>query len=80
MAKRNLSPHTTLRRYQHGSGWYIQAVGDNGVPENIGDGSARPDHSQICRLFQRADAMAFSPDVCWDLGRPTQTWTEQDDR
>jgi hypothetical protein len=40
MAKRNLSPQTTLRRYQDGSGWYLEAVGDDGVPENIGDFSS----------------------------------------
>jgi hypothetical protein len=37
MVKPNLSPQTTLRRYKDGSGWYLEAVGDDGVPENIGD-------------------------------------------
>jgi hypothetical protein len=37
MAKRHLLPQTALRRYQDGSGWCLESVGDDGVPENIGD-------------------------------------------
>jgi hypothetical protein len=37
MVKHRQSPETTLRRYKDGSGWYLEAVGDDGVSENIGD-------------------------------------------
>ena len=40
MAKRHQLPQTVLRRYQDGSGRYLEAVGDDGVPENIGDFSS----------------------------------------
>ena len=62
MGKHHLPPQTTLRRYKDGSGWYLEAVGEDGVPENVGDFTvgcrgARLDHSQICCLFQRAHAI-----------------------
>ena len=37
MAKHHSPPQTTLRRYKDGSGWFLEAVGDDGVAENIGD-------------------------------------------
>ncbi len=37
MGKHHLPPQTTLRRYKDGSGWYLEAVGEDGVPENVGD-------------------------------------------
>jgi hypothetical protein len=37
MAKHQLLPQTTLRRYQDGSGWFLEAVGEDGASENIGD-------------------------------------------
>jgi hypothetical protein len=37
MAKHQLPPQTTLRRYKDGSGWFLGAVGDDGIAENIGD-------------------------------------------
>jgi hypothetical protein len=37
MARHNLSPQTTLRRYKDGSGWYLEAIGDDDIAENIGD-------------------------------------------
>jgi hypothetical protein len=37
MARDHLPPQTTLRQYKDGSGWYLEAVGDDGVPENVGD-------------------------------------------
>jgi hypothetical protein len=40
MRNHDLSPQTTLRRYQDGSGWYLEALRKDGVPENIGDFSS----------------------------------------
>jgi hypothetical protein len=40
MGKNHPQPQTTLRRYRDGSGWYLEAVGENGVTENIGDFSS----------------------------------------
>ena len=37
IAKHHSPPQTTLRRYKDGSGWFLEAVGDDGVAENIGD-------------------------------------------
>jgi hypothetical protein len=30
-------PQLTSREYRDGRGWYIEAIADNGAPENIGD-------------------------------------------
>jgi hypothetical protein len=40
VTKRHLLPQTALHRYQDGSGWCVEAVGDDGVPENIVDFSS----------------------------------------
>ena len=37
MTKHRQPPETTLRRYKDGSGWFLEAIDDNGLPENIGD-------------------------------------------
>jgi hypothetical protein len=37
MAKHHLPPQTTLRRYKDGRGWFLEAVGDDGVAENMRD-------------------------------------------
>jgi hypothetical protein len=29
-------PKLTPREYKDGSGWYVEAIADDGVPENIG--------------------------------------------
>ncbi len=37
MTKPRQPPETTLRRYKDGSGWFLEVIDDNGLPENIGD-------------------------------------------
>jgi hypothetical protein len=40
MGKHRLSPQTMLRRYQHRSTLYLDAIGEDGVLEDIGDFSS----------------------------------------
>ena len=36
MAAKHPAPKLTAREYKDGSGWYVEAIGTDGVAENIG--------------------------------------------
>jgi hypothetical protein len=37
MSEKHLKPQLIAREYKDGRGWYIEAIGDGGVAENVGD-------------------------------------------
>jgi hypothetical protein len=37
MAQKHATPQLTPREYKDGRGWYVEATGDGGVAENVGD-------------------------------------------
>lgn len=37
MAQKHSTPQLTPREYKDGRGWYVEATGDGGVAENVGD-------------------------------------------
>ena len=62
-------PQTTLRRYKDGSGWFLEAVGDDGVPENIGDFNSEAEAidwivHKADASFQSARTLMFRSDLC----------------
>ena len=54
VTRQHQPPQTTLRRYKDGSGWFLEAVGDDGVPENIGDFNSEAE--AIDWIVHKADA------------------------
>ena len=54
MAQKHSTPLLTPREYKDGRGWYVEATGDGGIPENVGDfGSDSEAKDWIARLSNR---------------------------
>jgi hypothetical protein len=37
MSQKHSTPQLTSREYKDGRGWYVQATGEDGITENVGD-------------------------------------------
>jgi len=37
MTQKHSTPQLASREYKDGRGWYVQATGDDGITENVGD-------------------------------------------
>ena len=37
MVQKSSTPRLTPREYKDGRGWYVEATGDGGITENVGD-------------------------------------------
>jgi hypothetical protein len=43
MVQKRSTPLLTPREYKDGRGWYVEAIGDGGTAENVGDFASAPE-------------------------------------
>jgi hypothetical protein len=43
MAQKHATPQLAPREYKDGRGWYVEATGDGGMAENVGDFGSAPE-------------------------------------
>jgi hypothetical protein len=43
MAQKQATPQFTAREYKDGRGWYVEAAGEGGTTENVGDFASAPE-------------------------------------